>query len=231
MSNIAEDFIRFYQGLPDRLDLPEGISLMNPYKEPGTERIVAAFLRKYYNDGNPRIPMLGINPGRFGAGVTGVTFTDPVRLEKECGIPNNFDKRQELSSVFIYDFIAAWGGAEAFYSRFFLSAVFPLGFTREGRNLNYYDDPRLMGRLRDSLGEYLSEQLRLLGHPPAVVCLGGGKNLRTLRDLIERLRLNADIIPLPHPRWVMQYRYKNRQEYIREYLEAARISLRKAGYD
>ena len=95
--------------------------------------------------------MLGINPGRFGAGVTGITFTDPVRLEKECGIPNNFDKRQELSSVFIYDFIAAWGGAEAFYSRFFLSAVFPLGFTREGRNLNYYDDPQLMGRLRDRL--------------------------------------------------------------------------------
>ena len=46
--------------------------------------------------------LLGINPGRFGGGVTGIPFTDPIRLQNVCGIENNFEKKQELSSVFIY---------------------------------------------------------------------------------------------------------------------------------
>ena len=79
------------------------------------------FYEKYYNDNNERYAFFGINPGRFGGGVTGIPFTDPIRLEKICGIPNDFEKKQELSSVFIYDMIDAFGGAAKFYKRFYIS--------------------------------------------------------------------------------------------------------------
>ena len=90
-----------------------------------------SFYTKYYSDNNKRILLLGINPGRFGGGVTGIPFTDPVRLEKVCGIKNDFQKKQELSSVFIYEMIEAYGGAEKFYKQFYISAVSPLGFVKQ----------------------------------------------------------------------------------------------------
>ena len=42
--------------------------------------------------------ILAINPGRLGAGVTNIAFTDPVHLERDCGIANDFPKREELSA-------------------------------------------------------------------------------------------------------------------------------------
>ena len=71
-----------------------------------------------------------------GAGVTGIPFTDPLCLEQNCGIQNPFDKRPELSSDFIYRFISAYGSAESFYSKFLISSLCPLGFVRNGKNLN-----------------------------------------------------------------------------------------------
>ena len=69
---------------------------------------LTAFYQKYYTDSQPRNFMFGINPGRFGAGITGVPFTDPVRLETECGIQNDFPKKQELSAQFVWMFIQHW---------------------------------------------------------------------------------------------------------------------------
>ncbi len=222
MSLLSEKLIRFYLDLPAELDLPEDVGLMNPYRTQEVRRIVNEFFRRYYSDTEPRIPLVGINPGRFGAGITGITFTDPVRLEEVCGISNPFSKRQELSSVFIYDFISGFGGAEAFFSKFFLSAVFPLGFTRKGKNLNYYDDRLLMEFLEEQIAESIKTQLQIIGMPDTMICLGEGKNYKYLLELNRRLQLVKEIIPLPHPRWIMQYRYKRREEYISAYLKAVR---------
>jgi len=77
--------------------------------------------------------LLGINPGRFGSGTTGVSFTDPIKLEKYCGIRNDLVKKAELSADFIYAMIIAYGGLESFYNRFFISSVSPLGFIQMER--------------------------------------------------------------------------------------------------
>src|SRR5689334_24089935 len=103
--------------------VPTGIHVMNPYRTAPVKRYTAAFLDKFYNDNEPRSLIFGINPGRFGAGITGITFTDPIALADFCGIPNHLPRRRELSSVFIYDVIAAYGGVGKFYSRFLLSAM------------------------------------------------------------------------------------------------------------
>ncbi len=58
---------------------------MNPFKEnPDALAISSAFYKKYYDDHRMRRLILGINPGRFGAGVTGIPFTDTKRLTEKC---------------------------------------------------------------------------------------------------------------------------------------------------
>src|SRR5688500_19862347 len=105
---------------------------MKPYTDPRIQSYLRTFLEKYFSDNRERTLILGINPGRFGAGITGVTFTDPVALADECGIPNDLARKRELSSRFIYAAINHLGGPEVFFQRCLLSAVCPLGFTRRG---------------------------------------------------------------------------------------------------
>jgi len=69
---------------------------MNPYKALGIRNYVESFFRKYFSDNNKRVFVFGINPGRFGAGLTGITFTDPVALAEFCGIQNNLPQNREL---------------------------------------------------------------------------------------------------------------------------------------
>src|SRR4051812_19822936 len=86
--------------------LPDGIRIMNPFEESGQATgIATAFYRKYYYDNEPRYVILGINPGRFGAGLTGVPFTDPKRLLSACNISYEGKVTHEPSSVFIYEMI------------------------------------------------------------------------------------------------------------------------------
>ncbi len=222
MSSFAEKAIRFYTTLKIGTPLPGGVEVMNPYLFQPVVSALDAFFTGFYNDSRSRTGILGINPGRFGAGITGITFTDPVRLDAECGIRNPFKKRAELSSVFIYDVIEAFGGVEAFFGRYFLSAVCPLGFVRDGKNMNYYDDPQLEKALNEFILSTLREQIALGLRTGVVFCLGEGRNMKYLTRLNREHRLFGDIIPLPHPRWVMQYRYKHRAEFVRTYLDVLR---------
>lgn len=113
-----------YTGHP----LPSGIRIMNPFEETEeTLKTSAAFYNKYYNDNAQRHLILGINPGRLGAGLTGIPFTDPKRLVNECGIAYEGRVTHEPSSVFIYEMIDAYGGIEAFYKHFYINSPCPLG--------------------------------------------------------------------------------------------------------
>lgn len=132
--------INFFLNLSPPENLPQNITTMNPYETEEVKSIVIEFYKKYFDDNNKRILALGINPGRFGGGITGVSFTDPIALEKFCGIQNGFDKKREISSEFIYSFISKYGGAEEFYSKCFISALYPLALIKDGLNYNYYDE-------------------------------------------------------------------------------------------
>jgi len=210
-----------------KLNKPSGsdIEVMNPYLNLYVKEICSEFFNRFFSDNNKRILILGINPGRFGAGVTGITFTDPIRLEKECGIKNNFSKKPEVSSVFIYDMIREYGGPSAFYSCFMLSAICPLGFTRSGKNINYYDNQSLSAYLKDFIVQTLQHQVCIAGISEKVFCLGEGKNFRFLDDLNKELHFFNEIIPLPHPRWIMQYHYRERLDYIKKYCNVLRTLI------
>ena len=126
MSSFAQKIINFNKQIIFKDSLLPGLSIMNPFQEDeNIMPLVSAFYTKYYNDNNERHLILGINPGRFGGGITGIPFTDPKRLVSECGIPYSGKPAHEPSSVFIYKMINAFGGAEKFYSRFYINSICP----------------------------------------------------------------------------------------------------------
>jgi uracil-DNA glycosylase len=220
--SLAEDILGFYQSLQPRFPLPEGVEIMHPYREEAAWQAATRFYHRYYGEQQRRVLLLGINPGRFGAGVTGVPFTDPIRREQVCGIPNDFVKKQELSSLFVYDVADAYGGPAAFYRHFFVTAVCPLGFVRNGRNMNYYDDKALLAACEPFIVATIRHQLIMLGSPARCACLGDGTNYKHLQKLNERYGFFEQIIPLPHPRWVMQYRRKQKDVFVQQYVKVLR---------
>lgn len=215
---LSDRLKEFYFNLKPGRSLPTGIEVMNPYPETYVREVCSIFFDKYFSDNQKRTLLLGINPGRFGAGVTGITFTDPIRLEKECGIRNDYKKRLEISSVFIYEVIRSYGGPEVFYSNFLLSAISPLGFLKKGKNINYYDTRELLFKLKPFINSTLKEQVALAGNSEKVICLGEGRNYWYLNKLNKELGLFGEIISLPHPRWIMQYRFRNKRDFVREYI-------------
>ncbi len=206
--NFDKRVLKFYKELNIDSPLPDDIKVLNPYKNDSVISICEDFYGKYYNDSDGRKLILGINPGRFGAGITGIPFTDPVTLETDCGIENSFDKRRELSSEFIYKLIAVMGGPSHFYKHFYIGAVSPLGFVKDNKNYNYYDSKPLMKALKSTIIDNLIKQIGLGINSRKCYCLGQGKNFEYLEMLNAELKIFDSIIPLPHPRWVMQYRRK-----------------------
>ncbi len=218
MMSFGSKVIHFLQSLPTKLHLPAGIKLLHPFQRPEVMKSVKLFYQKFYSDSQPRIFVFGINPGRFGAGVTGIPFTDPIHLEKHCQIKNEFPKRHELSSLFVYQLIDELGGPEKFFNRFYLTAVCPLGFVRAGKNLNYYDDRQLIDCLTPFIVESIDRQQKWKAVRSFCICWGEGKNFMFLSRLNKEKNWFDKVIPLPHPRWVMQYRRKKAEWYITQFI-------------
>lgn len=218
--NFAGKAITFFNHLKTPIsNLPDGVEIMNPYKEEAVRKLVETFFNKFYSDNKTRLFILGINPGRFGGGITGIAFTDPIRLESELRIQNQFLKKPELSSVFIYEMISAFGGPEKFYGNFYLNALSPLGFTKDGKNFNYYDDKILLNLAEPFIDDCVKSQISFGANRKACICLGEGKNYKYFTALNKRLELFEEIIPLPHPRFIMQYKNKTKGDYIKKYVD------------
>jgi hypothetical protein len=198
------------------------VTVMNPYVEPEVKRYIRAFLDKYFSDKRERTLILGINPGRFGAGITGVTFTDPVALAEECGIPNQMARKRELSSIFIYSVINHLGGPKEFYRRFFVSAICPLGFTRGGVNLNYYDVRKLETAVTPFIVSSIEKQIAMGCSRDRVVILGRGTNAEFFRRLNTKHEWFDVVHAVDHPRFILQYRRKEEESYVRIYAEVLR---------
>lgn len=216
--SIADHILSFLFNIEFPVELPPGFEVLHPFKDEETKRVCTQFYNTYYNDNNPRYCIIGINPGRFGAGVTGVPFTDPIRLKNELRIENDWPKKQELSSVFIYDMIAAFGGVEKFYSFFYITAVSPLGLVKDGKNINYYDNKLLQESMKPFAVGCLEKQLSWGLKTDAAFCLGEGKNYDYLKKLNHEFNFFKKIIPLAHPRFIMQYKLKQKDDYICRYL-------------
>ncbi len=220
MKTWAEHLYRFYVSLHPDQQLPNNVLWLYPQQSPEVLQVVYQFLFKYFSDTGKRRLILGINPGRFGAGVTGVNFTAARQLTEVCGINHSFKAQSELSAEFIYAMIEAYGGVENFYSHFFIGSVCPLGFVKDGKNINYYDDAELQKAVRPFIIESIEKQLSFPVERDICFCIGGEKNYKFLLTLNQEFNWFDEIVPLPHPRFIMQYRRKHILEFIQLYLDA-----------
>jgi len=219
MQTLAWQLIDFYKRLTPPV-IPTGIEILYPQPDKQVMDVVARFFQKFYNENKPRRLMLGINPGRFGAGITGVNFTAPRQLKEYCGIDHPWGNGSELSAEFIYEFITAYGGPAKFYGNYFIGAVSPLGYIKAGKNINYYDDKELQAAATPFILDTIKQQLKMGFTRDVCFCIGGEKNYKFLSGLNEQHQFFQKIVPLAHPRFIMQYRRKRKQEYISEWLNA-----------
>ncbi|MEZ0483828.1 uracil-DNA glycosylase family protein [Fibrella aquatica] len=213
----SERAIQFYLNQHEPAGLPMGVSAMNPYADPVVQDIITQFYTKFYTDQQPRVFILGINPGRFGAGVTGLSFTTPQNLARYCGIPNNLPPTPELSSRFIYKVIDAFGSVDAFYGRFFLSSLYPLALVKDGKNYNFYDDKATTQALWPVMIDSLQQQQTFGCDRRTAICLGR-KNETFLKKLNDQHGFFDRILTVDHPRYILQYRSKHLEQYVDTYL-------------
>jgi hypothetical protein len=226
MKTFAEKVILFNKKIEFKGTLPKGISIMNPFKENDhSMEISSAFYKKYYNDYDKRHIILGINPGRFGAGITGVPFTDTKRLMQECGLQFDGKMTHEPSATFVYEMIKAYGGVENFYRKFYIHSICPLGFTitnNKGKevNYNYYDSKDLQASVYDFMINNIRTQIKLGVETDICFCFGTGKNEKFLNKINDEYHFFKKIVGLEHPRYIMQYKSKSKESYVDKYLEA-----------
>ena len=235
-STFADRAIAFYENLQEPTNLPVGVSALNPYREPEVQRIGREFYGKFFNDNRPRVFITGINPGRFGAGVTGISFTTSQNLQRYCDIENSLPpiasaNRPELSSRFIYRLVEAFGGAASFYSHFFLTSLYPLALVTNGQkkglvNYNFYDDKATTNALWPAITDSVRQQLKFGARRDVVICLGR-KNESFLKRLNAENGFFDKVLTLDHPRYILQYKSKAIDAYIEQYISVlgSQISL------
>jgi len=220
MPDFAHRLLHFLQHFPLPGPLPVEVQALSPYQDTAVYTLLAQFAEQYYAGEQPRVAVLGINPGRLGNGRTGIAFTDPAALTLHCGIRHELPLKQpELSSQFIYKAISELGGPTEFYRHFYLGSIYPLVLLREGRNYNYYDSPAVTRALWDDMRQSLRQLVQEVSvRTDVVVCLGR-RNATFLRKLNDELQLFDKILVLDHPRYLMQYRRRELNENVAHYAE------------
>lgn len=220
---IATQIIEFNKQLHYSGNLPNDFRVLNPYFEnPETLVVMQKFYNKYYNDTTARKFIIGINPSRHGAGVTGVPFTDTKRLEHICGICMKSAHTHEISSVFLYDMIKEFGGAQAFYHQFYINSPFPLAIVRRTKenkwiNANYYDDKDLFAMVKPFMIESLKKHISL-GLDTTNVFVLGKKNATFIEKINKEEHLFENLTILDHPRYIQQYKSRDKEHYINKYI-------------
>jgi hypothetical protein len=114
--------------------------------------------------------------------------------------------------------IEAYGGVESFYRDCFITAMSPLGFIKDDKNINYYDIPELQNAIEPFIIQCIRQQLTFNIHRN-VFCLGEGQNFKYLSKLNKKYSFFEHIEPLPHPRFIMQYRRRQLDRYVSLYIE------------
>jgi hypothetical protein len=216
--SFGDHVLEFYRTLPRPPITSAPVEWIDPYAMPEVRRCMEEFYRKYYGDDRSRLFVFGINPGRFGSGITGVPFTDGYALTHGCGIATSLSQRQELSATFIHHVVQAWGGADSFFGQTYITAVSPIGLLRGGKNFNYYDDRSVLRELEPFLVDAIQRQLIFGARPHAAVVIGTGKNFQVMQRLNAEHHFFEELRAVEHPRFIMQYRRNQVDEFVASYL-------------
>lgn len=230
MSNkFCDNVLEFNEYLANvNISLFDNYKIINPFKENNSnevKKMTNAFYKKYYNDFNKRYLILGSSPARRGTSVTGIPFEDASHLFAITGIKTDNFYISKSNSDFLYEVMDAYGGCEKFYKDFFMSFICPLGITNinvKGNeiNANYYENKKLKDSLYDFIVDSLKRQIELGIDTSVCFCIGSGDNYKFLMEINDEYKFFKKIIPLEHPRFIMQYNKNDKSKYIEKYINA-----------
>ena len=85
-------------------------------------------------------------------------------------------------------------------------------------NFNYYDQRDIEEAVYPFIVKTLKQQLAFGIDAKKCFCLGTGKNYKFLKELNKAYSFFEEIIPLEHPRYIMQYRSKVANNYVADYI-------------
>ena len=225
----AEQILQFNDNLSYELfNLPAGFKVVNPFNGDQKElvkKITNEFYQKYYNDNRPRRLILGSSPARRGTSITGVPFEDAKHLQQETGIfIDNYYVNQSFSE-FLYDVIREYGGCNKFYNDFYMNFVCPHGIVRinsKGKevNCNYYENKKLQETLYSFIISTIRSYIDFGIDTSVCYCIGSGENYKFLSEINKKYNFFDTIIPLEHPRFIMQYNSKHKDIFIEKYISS-----------
>lgn len=160
-------------------------------------KLVTDFYKLYYCNNRNRIVLCGINPGKLGAGKTGVPFLDFKSLSKM--LPNIKDTDCELSAQFIYSVITHFGN-KTFFDNVYLTNISWFGFTKDNNNFNYYNMDQ---DLQDEFTSGFIEEMEIV--QPSVIIPLSEDTEKSLKNMNKRKNLGLKIAKrIAHP-----YYYSN----------------------
>ncbi len=120
--------------------------------------------------------------------------------------------------------IEEFGRITEFYNQFYINSPFPLAIIKKNKdnnwvNANYYDDLELFKMVKDFMIESLKKHIALGLYTDEVFVLGK-KNATFIEKLNNEAKLFDKITVLEHPRYIQQYKSKDKQLYIDKYILA-----------
>ena len=174
------------------------------------EEGIAAFSRKYYSHSVPRIMICGINPGRLGAGKTGIPFLDYVSLSQLISGVQRQDS--EKSAGFFFKVLKSVG-AESFYKTFYVTNFSSVGYLSNAANFNYYNLPQ---SALETVERNFLEEVKIV-EPTHVISLGKEVHRSMLKLLPDSIDCS---LCLPHPSWIATYRSNDKDHWVQCYREA-----------
>ena len=155
---------------------------------------VNAFYTRYVFPHKQRVALCGINPGRLGAGISGVPFVDMAFLSEL--LKTTLAMKTERSAQFFRKVVQHYG-CERFYASVYVTNFSAFGFQKGRKNLNYYDLPN---EIQDKLGEWFKAEMELMRISEIIPCSQVVEY--TLRKLQAKGLITAKVHkPLPHPNW------------------------------
>jgi hypothetical protein len=184
------------------------------------KEVMLEFYHRYIEPNEPKIVLCGINPGKCGAGQTGVPFFDFNSLSKI--LPNIKRNDTEKSAQFMYSIIEHFG-VDDFFKNFYLSNISCIGFynLRTGKNINYYELPL---RIQLFLVDNFSKNMRSI-KPKIIIPLSEAVEKNLKMDLSHEQKITVEIgNRLSHP----STKYAKKDDYIerlKQYLNKVRSNV------
>lgn len=185
------------------------------------------FYEKYYSDKEERILILGSSPSMRSSGIIGIPFANAKQIKEEFDIDYTCKSYNNTSDHFMEEVIEKLGGYTVFYKKFYMNFVFPFPIQKFNTksnfvNANYYENKKLYVELEPIIIESIKNIIKIGINRSVCYCIGTGENLKFLSSINEKYHFFDSIVALEHPRYIMQYNYKNKEKYIEKYVNTLR---------